>query len=463
MSPAGAFAPAYAGADGVSSHPGVVRAVRRPTGAGVRPVRVLSLAVLGMALGNLGRAPVIVRGPEWPVVFNDLLVAVALAACALACLQARRLRVDAVAGVALAFAAVGVGAGMWAAQKYAIGVGELLGSYAYLGRWLGYFGLYVGVLNVARDDDAPALWSAVERMVLAVAAFGVVQVFAFEHFAQTVYPQGPDYIRWDYQGRRLVSTLLDPNFAGILIAFPLLVYVAQLSFGVRVRAWKPALLLAGLLLTVSRGAVLAFCVGVLVVVAARGVRTRLARAAGVLALAVLPFLPALVGFALSFKKFSIDESAMARVQSWLRALTVIADNPVVGVGFNTYRYVRRAYGWAVADNLPAGGLDGGLLFVTVLTGFVGLALYIALLGILVARCRRLWRDPYAPPESRAFALGTAAAVVALVLHSVTVNSLLLPYLMEPLWLMAGIVYLHVRARRRAAAPAGRPGVLAHGR
>jgi len=418
--------------------------------AGIRPVRVLCLAVAGMVIGNLGRAPVLFHGPELPVVLNDLFVGAALVVVALACLQARRLRVDAVVGAALLFAGVGVGAALWAAQKYGIAAGELLASFAYLGRWLAYFGVYVAVLNVARDDDAPVLWSALERMVLAFAAFGVFQVFAFEHFAQTIYPQGGDYIIWDYQGRRLVSTLLDPNFAGMLLAFPLLVHVAQFSFGAPVRAWKSVLLLAALLLTVSRGAVLAFCVGLVVIVAVRGLRARLARAAGVVALVALPFVPALVGFAASFKKFSVDESAMARVEAWLRALTVISDNPVFGVGFNTYPYVRRAYGWAVADNLPAGGLDGGLLFITVLTGFVGLALYLGLLGLIVARCRRLWREPLAPPAARGFALGTAAATVALVLHSITVNSLLLPFLMEVLWLMAGIVYLYGRAQRAAA-------------
>jgi O-antigen ligase len=84
---------------------------------------------------------------------------------------------------------------------------------------------------------------------------------------------------------------------------------------------------------------------------------------------------------------------------------------------------------------------------------VGLALYLALLGLVVARCRRLWREREAPAQARAFALGTAAATVALVLHSVTVNSLLLPFLMEPLWLMAGIVYLYARAQRAAVRPA----------
>lgn len=437
-------------AAGAGALPGWTGRATKRAAAGIRPVRVLCLAVLGMVLGNLGRAPVLVRGPEWPVALNDLLVFVALGVAALACLQARRLRLDALVGVAAAFAAVGLGAAVWAAQKYAIGAAELASSLAYLGRWVGYFGLYVCVLNVARDDDAPALWRAVEHMVLAFAAFGLFQVAAFEHFAQTVYPQGPGFILWDYQGRRLVSTLLDPNFAGILVVFPLLVHVAQLSFGVRVPAWKPAVLLTALLLTVSRGAILAFCAGALVIVAARGVRPKLARAAGWMALASVPFLPALVGFASSFRKFSIDESALARVQSWLRAATVIGDNPVFGVGFNTYLYVQRAYGWNFADRSPA-GLDGGLLFVTVLTGFVGLALYLVLLGLIVARCRRLWRDRDVPPAARAFALGTAASTVALVLHSLTVNSLLLPFLMEPLWVMAGVAYLYARARRRAAA------------
>jgi O-antigen ligase len=407
-----------------------------------------------MVLGNLGRAPVLVRGPEWPVLFNDLLVAAALLASAVACLQARRLRLDALAGFAAAFATVGVGAGLWAAQKYAIAAPELLASYAYLGRWVAYFGLYVAVLNVGRDEDAPLLWAALERAVLAFAAFGVFQVFAFEHFAQTVYPQGGDYITWDYQGRRLVSTLLDPNFAGMLVSLVLLVYVARLAYGVPVRWWKPALLLTALLLTLSRGATLAFVIGLGVVVAGRGLTRRLARAALLAVAAALPILPALIRFAASFRKFSIDESAMARVEAWVRALTVIGDNPIVGVGFNTYRYVRRAYGWSVADNLPAASLDGGLLFIVVLTGAVGLVCYVGLLGLVVARCRRLWRDAGAPAEARALALGTAAGTVALVLHSITVNSLLLPFLMEPHWLLAALVALHARARARAISAGG---------
>lgn len=443
-------------ASGSLSWAALADSVQGPVGprvirVGIQPVRVLQFAITGLVVGNLGRAPVLFRGPEWPVLLNDVLIWLALGTCALACLQARRLRIDALVGIASVFACVGVGAALWAAQKYALSTGELLGSLAYLVRWLSYFGLYVCAVNVCRDDDAAALWESLQRTALLFAAFGVVQVFAFTHFAQQVYPAGPDNMGWDYQGRRLVSTLLDPNFAGIFMLLPLLVYAAQLAFGERVTAWKPLLLFAAILMTVSRGTIVAMVVGLLVIVAARGMGRRLLRAASAVVLLAAPAVPVLVQFATSFNKFAIDGSAMARVQSWLRALRVVADNPVFGIGFNTYLYVQRAYGWALDGRSPA-SLDGGLLFVMVLTGVVGLATYVVLLGVIVVRCRRLWRNRSAPVRARAFALGTAAGVVALVIHSVTVNSLLFSFVMEVLWFMTAIVYLDTRAAAAAAAP-----------
>ena len=426
---------------------------RRPTRSsarGLRPVRVLRFALLAMGIGHLGRAPILLHTAELPVMLNDLFVGAVLVFAALACLQARRLRLDSVVAAAGLFASIGFGAALWSAQKYGLTANELVGSLAYLARWLAYAAIYVSVINVARDDDAELLWQAVERMVLAVAAFGVVQVFALPGFAQLVYPSGPNNIVWDVQGRRLVSTLLDPNFAGILMLLPLLIQLAQLAFGIRVALWKPLLLLAAILMTVSRGTIAALVVGAAMIVAVRGVSRRMLSGAAVAALVAVPFVPAFVAFAASFNKFSIDASALDRVTSWLRALTVIADNPLFGVGFNTYGYVQRAYGWEIVG-LQSYTLDGGLLFITVLTGIVGLLVYATMLGLIIARCRRLWRDVGAPPRARAFALGTAAATVCLVLHSVTVNSLLVPFTMEPHWVLVGIVFLHTRARAREVA------------
>jgi O-antigen ligase len=163
----------------------------------------------------------------------------------------------------------------------------------------------------------------------------------------------------------------------------------------------------------------------------------------------VPFLPLLVRYAVTLNKFQIDESAMARTVAWIRALTVFADHPLLGVGFNTYGYVQRAYGWDGGGE--SFGLDGGLLFVAVMTGLVGVALYVLMVGLLVRRGRRIWRDRAYDAAARGTALGVTAGTAALLVHSIFVNSLLLPFLMQPVWILWGLVHLH--GRRRGALPA----------
>jgi hypothetical protein len=248
-----------------------------------------------------------------------------------------------------------------------------------------------------------------------------VQVFAFEHFAQTIYPQGPENILWDYQGRRLVSTLLDPNFAGILVVFPLLVYGAQLSFGLgaHVEAGGPARgapadgLARGGAGVLRRGA--GHRRG-----AWRAAAPRAGRRPG--GTRLVPFLPALVGFAASFRKFSVDESAMARVQSWLRAITVISDNPGVRRRLQ-HVPVRPARLRVEHARAHAGRVDGGRLSSSPCSRVVGLRSTPAARHVRAA-LRGCWARRWRVPEARGIALGLAAARRSCSTVS-TVNSLLL--------------------------------------
>jgi hypothetical protein len=219
-----------------------------------------------------------------------------------------------------------------------------------------------------------------------------------------------------------------------------------------------AVLLASLAMTVSRSSVLATVVGFAVILAVRGVDRRMIRAAGFTLLAALPFVPFLVRFAASYQKFSIDSSAMARVVMWLRAIQIFSDHPVFGIGFNTYRAVQRAYGWDgdTLSTLSNNSLDGGLLFIAVLTGTVGVAVYAGMLTLVVRRCRRLWREASLDAEARGTALGVAACTVAMVVHSIFVNSLLQNFLMESLWVLWGIVALHARRVSAGCAPRPQP-------
>ena len=67
--------------------------------------------------------------------------------------------------------------------------------------------------------------------------------------------------------------------------------------------------------------------------------------------------------------------------------------------------------------------------------------------------RRTWRDVDSTAEQRAFAVAAAALTVGIVVHSMFVNSLLVPFVMEPLWLLWGIAFV-LRAPIRAREPVG---------
>jgi O-antigen ligase len=108
------------------------------------------------------------------------------------------------------------------------------------------------------------------------------------------------------------------------------------------------------------------------------------------------------------------------------------------------------------------GLDGGLLFIAVMTGVVGLTLFVAMMGLVVMRARRVWRDTTASAQERGVAVGVAAMTAAMVVHSLFVNSLLLPFLMEPLWLLWAVPFVvrrpGLQSRRREARGDARPHV-----
>jgi O-antigen ligase len=91
-----------------------------------------------------------------------------------------------------------------------------------------------------------------------------------------------------------------------------------------------------------------------------------------------------------------------------------------------------------------------LLFVGVMTGIVGLATYVIMLGLIVRRCRAGWRSPRAFPQERALCLGAAAATIAILIHSIFVNSLLVNFVMQELWVLWGLTFVVVAAMRRRA-------------
>lgn len=415
---------------------------RAAVGGRLRVATVVSGALWVLLAGNLVRLPGLTSGArEAPLSVNDLAVLGVLLAGLLACFGARSLAVDAVARRALAFAAVGGASAVWAVPRFGLSGTELAFSLAYLLRWLVYFALYLVVVNGVRRADVPGVVGTLERVIVLFAAFGIVQSLFLPGFAQLVHPESALYVDWDPQGHRLVSTWLDPNFAGAFLMMGVLLTLARVSCGASGLAGRLALLTLALLLTASRSSMLAAAVGALAVALIVGVSRRVVRIGAALLLLALPAVPALLTFARSYNKLAIDASALTRLVSWLRALTIFGDHPVVGIGFNTYGFVQRAYGGEAGRGAFAFSLDGGLLFIAVMTGVVGLAIYVAMVARVVRHARGVWRSAWAAPDERALAIGAVAVTAGLAVHSIFVNSLLLPFLMEPLWILWGLVFV----------------------
>jgi hypothetical protein len=408
--------------------------------------RRLSIAALVQGLilllltANLGRIPLLSAGESSaPLLVNDIAVGFLVLLGLATGIAARSFRIDRAGLTGILFAAIGTCSAIVTARDYGFSTFELALSLAYLARWMLYFGVYLVLINIVKRADVNGIWSAVESTLLIFAAFGVVQAAFLPGFAQIVYPESRAYLDWDPQGHRLVSTVLEPNIAAAMLLVGLLVQLAQLSVGVRIPRWRPLLLFVALVLTLSRSGALGFVAGIGTILLVRGLSKRLLRWIFAVAVLVAVALPKLLTFAAAYGKFSTSGSAAARVVSWLQALRVFRDHPFFGIGFNTFGFVQERYGYT-RFGAAAYSSDGGLLFIAVLTGVVGVSVYIWLLWGIVRRCRAIWRDPEVAAAHRGLAIGTTAVIVGLCVDSLFVNSLLTTFVMELFWILCALTF-----------------------
>lgn len=407
----------------------------------VRLSSIFGLVIATLMVGNLGRIPIFsTGGRDVPVLVNDLAVAALIGASAIAMAERRTFNVDWVSGWGLLFAAVGGLSVALAVPRFGLSNFEAFVAAGYLFRWLFYFAIYLSAVNTLRRADVERVWRMLESTILIFALFGIAQSAFIPNFAQMVYPESRPMMDWDVQGRRLVSTFLDPNFAGAFIGIGLVTCLARLTTGTRVAAWKFIVLGVALVLTVSRSSILALLAGGAAILAISGLSKRLLRATAVATALILVALPRILQLAASYHKLTLDASALARLRSWTEGWTVLKDHWLIGIGFNSWGYVAERYGWVRLWSATY-GLDGGLFFVLVLTGVIGCAFYVAMLGMIWRNARRVWRDQSVAPEHRGLAIAAAASIPTILVHSLFVNSLLLPFLMEPLWILWALPFV----------------------
>lgn len=299
---------------------------------------------------------------------------------------------------------------------------EFLISFLYLLRFIIYSSVYFVVIGFDYK---------VKQIVAKIMVFSG-SVFLFLGFAQYfIFPDLRPWFSkgWDQHLYRLFGTFLDPNFTGAFFVLFFIFVLGQFNQKKQLLQQKWIIVLGlltavAIFLTYSRSAILAFFVTMLTyLIICKKLRwIMLIFIVFVLGLLVLSETPRSEG-----TNLLRTASVQARSTSINQALIIFKGHPVLGVGFDAYRYAQKAYGYNITSKFgtpvhSGAGTDNSFLFVLATTGITGFVSYLLVLGYFL-------KETYRKRE-RQFALIGFLSLIALMVDSLFVNSLFYPFLME---------------------------------
>lgn len=292
---------------------------------------------------------------------------------------------------------------------------EKIISLLYLVRFSVYFSLFPSTIYLIRSKiitkDKIITLLIISGFLLAV--FGWLQYFLYPDL-RNLY-----YLGWDPHFKRIFGTLFDPNFLGLFLVMTLILHM-QKKQSVTNWIWR-GFLFVTLLFTYSRGSYLSLIVALFgYSILKRKIKVILFVI--LIFLFTLPLLPRPPGESAKLERmFSVTE----RLNNWREGFNLFLRYPVLGVGFNTVRFAKSEFG-IIQDNLTeshsGAGFDNSFIFVLSTTGVIGLLSYLVLIGSIYRKMDVTCR----------------VVILAIITHSMFVNSLFLPWVMTWLWILTGI-------------------------
>lgn len=323
---------------------------------------------------------------------------------------------------------------------------EFITSLLYLVRWITYSFLFFVIVYCDNRVKQKITFLLIASGFCIVVA-GFIQYFFFSSL------KGLYYLGWDDHMYRMFSVFLDPNFTGAFFVlyflfiggklYPLLQRFSYKQFRKNKTELKPVIFMSSILvftfialcLTFSRSALLMLLVGC-------GTFLILINKKKLIVIMLL----VLVAFALiASPNFYVENinlfraaSGKARLENYSSAIKIIQDHPLTGIGFNSYRYAKEAYGipseWTNAPSHADAGVDNSFLFVLVTTGIPGLCVYLWLWLVILKRALYLYRQ-----KSNTMALVVFSSSVALFTSALFINSLFFPAFMLWMWILIGFM------------------------
>ncbi len=309
---------------------------------------------------------------------------------------------------------------------------ETFVAFLYLIRWIGYMSIFFAVIQL--DDKFK---SKIQQLMIVdgivILLIGYLQFFLYPSLRNLFY-QG-----WDEHLYRMFSSFLDPNFAGTFLVLYLFFIFGFLFQKLKKLSKKMffvfcsliVITLIAIFLTYSRSAFLMLIVSGITFFLLLQKRKFIFILIGLLTLFILIISPYF--YIENLNLFRV-RSSMARLVTDQHALIVIRDHPIVGVGFDAYRYAQEKYHFQkepskFPDHADA-GVDMSLLFVFATTGVVGLAAYCFLWFKLLKASRQ---------KQNMQGVVAFSSSIGLFVNALFINSLFFPAIMMWMWLQFGFL------------------------
>lgn len=230
---------------------------------------------------------------------------------------------------------------------------------------------------------------------------------------------------FDPHKNRMFSTLLDPNFLGMMlnIGFLMSLYFYFLK---PQRKWIYFCIAfsIGIFLTFSRSAYLALLIEILILGFFRMRKLLIVSLVifTLLFLLVPKFNERVVG------GINVDKTASERIESWKKGFSIFTEQPLIGVGFNNLRINLEKQNLLKTYSIDGGnsgaGVDSSLVFILATTGVIGLLAYLY-----------FWTDSLKKIKKQRVII--FALLGGLLINSQFINSLFFPPIMLIYFLILG--------------------------
>lgn len=287
----------------------------------------------------------------------------------------------------------------------------------YLIRWVFYAGIYFVVFDLAKEIKNLKLeiTNLLIGAGIAAAVFGLIQ-YLFLPDTRFLESFG-----WDPHYYRLLGTFLDPGFLGAILVLALSLLTVKLWSWEKLSWWLVAwpILYLGLALTYSRASFLAY-LGTMGVISWAKKSPKFFLGVLVAGVITVLLLPRPGGEGVRLER---ESTIKFRIINWQQSLTIAKDHPILGVGFNAYRYAQRKYGFLEEKyqiSHAGAGADSSFLFVLATSGILGLLAYLWLWLTIIRSANSII---------------ILASTTALLIHSLFLNSLFYPWIMAWLWIL----------------------------